>query len=632
VAAETNMAHSMAPTSQAAPRKSSSVCACGTIIFTLCLVLASNTIVGSQLFDGLIAKVALGIAVTLLLLYCVRAAVRHLFDASTLGLWLLGAGICCAIYCVIWFVNADRGSNVQIAALLLLCLSGIAWRTLDAESLKDQVVSVFVTVLAIISAITLVLWVLGPVTSLVTPNIRVESTWAAVDGMPDGLNGYFYLLFETQAFHILGLKIIRNSGMFVEAPMYAFVLDIALLVELFVRDGKPRSWAIGTLLATILSTFSTMGYLVAILGVALWLRLRMQEKDRSNHHSNGKVIAVVLAIAAISIALLVRKLLSDTGSIRLDDFVAGFNSWLESPIVGHGLSSDQALRDHMSDFRLDSTGFSNSLFQVLAFGGVLLLLPYLASFVGLWKSANRRLRSFGICIAVAWTFTAVAFLPLSMAVLGIGISELLERRTANYHARTAPVKGSEADAELMAPKSGCHLSRGMIAAALVLSVGVGGIVFVASSEFPTCYEETTSIALQRKASGVHVTDEKILKGYGSLLSGYRFFLSSAKSLGLDKAEGYSVSITTEEDEGLVISCSADTQQHADEFISALITTANSLPAFRSRGLKLVATGTTHVTQIEPCRPLCAIAAAICSLLLLAGIGLLRRPRAVGTGR
>ena len=104
----------------------------------------------------------------------------------------------------------------------------------------------------------------------------------------------------------------------------------------------------------------------------------------------------------------------------MDDFVAGFKAWMLHPIMGNGYGNSNSYVYMMSTFRIDRKGFSNSLMQILAYGGLYLLAPYAGSF-GLgayryFKKADWNNLVFICLFLIMFIFTITSFQMLPLFV------------------------------------------------------------------------------------------------------------------------------------------------------------------------------------------------------------------------
>lgn len=216
----------------------------------------------------------------------------------------------------------------------------------------------------LLSYLSLAGWLLAMIG--VSTNMTRQISW----GTDYSVNGYFNLHFLSQnSVSFLGLSVIRNTGLFVEAPMYSFVLSVALLSHLFIT--KTDKWADFNLLilgVTILTTTSTTGVLVLVLAVFLRLALSL----------NGlkKFLLIGLAPVALFVVALViqAKMQSMSGSvnIRLNDFYVGFQAWKERPFFGHSILDTSSIKNYMDVERTiigGNDGFSSGFMEMLVAGG-----------------------------------------------------------------------------------------------------------------------------------------------------------------------------------------------------------------------------------------------------------------------
>ena len=76
------------------------------------------------------------------------------------------------------------------------------------------------------------------------------------------------------------------------------------------------------------------------------------------------------------------KSASESGTIRMDDYVAGLNAWLERWLAGWGQNGLDRIQYHMNTHIRPSLGYSNSLFIVFAKGGMLQGVAHLLPIIG----------------------------------------------------------------------------------------------------------------------------------------------------------------------------------------------------------------------------------------------------------
>lgn len=228
-----------------------------------------------------------------------------------------------------------------------------------------------VTILALIS---LVYWVLGSNIEVIQPTMYVPNTWAG-----DGVRlipTYHFVYFETQQTSFMGYETFRNSGIFNEGPMYNMILCTALAMELFLRPRKSL-WRIIILAITIVTTFTTTGFLFLILAGA-WIVFKFFSQK-------GRILLLaILPLLAIGVMNFSESIIDDKESssgessvrARTTDILTCIEIGLENPILGQGLFTKKA-EEHEGG----SYGFSNSLFTVFADGGFYTVFLYVAALV-----------------------------------------------------------------------------------------------------------------------------------------------------------------------------------------------------------------------------------------------------------
>lgn len=237
---------------------------------------------------------------------------------------------------------------------------------------RFDVLKKYKRVMVIVGIISLAFWILGSQLNIIAPTGQLPSTWTGDDTQVSICPSYYNIYFETQATSSFEQEsFIRNTAFFTEAPMASFNFALAFMIAMFLDDRK-SVLEISILVIAILSTVSSTGYIV----LALSLFFKFLIRGTSGIIRLIKYIFVpICAIITVIACLYVLMDKSDTSSllIRLDDFVVGYDTWLDNPIFGYGIGGEMhALQNHMGRWRLFNMGFSNSLFDILAKGGLYL--------------------------------------------------------------------------------------------------------------------------------------------------------------------------------------------------------------------------------------------------------------------
>lgn len=255
----------------------------------------------------------------------------------------------------------------------------------------------------ILSCISLFFWIFSILGVPTNSNIFV--TWGEARYIP----GYFGLHFISQGrINFFGIDTVRNTGIFVEAPMYAYILVIALSILLFLnKKSKINKMQLIILLITILTTTSSGG--IIFMGfVLIYYKSFLSKNTRSINLKVFLSLLLFLLFLIGSVYILKQKFVdsnwSASGSIRLDDIYAGFMAWKNNLLLGNGLGNYYSILQYMKYLRIvnDLSGYSIGIMQTLSFGGIGLLTFYIMPVFLSFKLPKRilglSLASFGLFI------------------------------------------------------------------------------------------------------------------------------------------------------------------------------------------------------------------------------------------
>lgn len=256
----------------------------------------------------------------------------------------------------------------------------------------------FTNVLCAICVISLLLWIGMSVTHLISPSGYVTSYWSSNSAY---LPTFHHIYFETQNFDFLGFRLVRNSSIWPEAPMYAMVLSFGLLSEIYLTVRKSKI-VVFIIALTLLTTLTTSGIIVLSL---LTVDFLIEKNKKISNFKMEILFLTVSLILGFFLMIIIYlslnlKLSSASGSIRLDDYIVGYNSFLESPWIGHGFKNVKYLMPFMdynirgyweNGMLIYNTGIANGWTQVFSDGGLLMGLIYLISFMeGIFSRSKSR--------------------------------------------------------------------------------------------------------------------------------------------------------------------------------------------------------------------------------------------------
>lgn len=276
----------------------------------------------------------------------------------------------------------------------------------------------FVNIVQLLSILSLACWVLFSNLHLIEGN-TMYSGWSGTN-----ITNYFWIHFDTQTQSIFSGVITRNTGIFLEAPMYAYTLLCALYAELFISD-EHRMPVIIILLITLVTTFSTTGIIFGVLAVAYYIIRRHVT------HISPVGIVMVTIVAGVSLWVIKSALSSKTGStsatLRNDDLHAGMIAWMKHPFFGNGFNNMHVIHSSMAAWRLKdgsvgALGFTSGVLKILSDGGIYLFVAYFLPLFSFFSTALTQSKTkeklVGLILLLAtMVITFVPYSPLTMYLI-----------------------------------------------------------------------------------------------------------------------------------------------------------------------------------------------------------------------
>lgn len=235
----------------------------------------------------------------------------------------------------------------------------------------------FENIVLILAISSISFWILGSLLSFIKPNISIPVTWNNGD-LYSGIYGLcFQYKPQNEIIPFLNIKVLRNIGIFTESLMFDIILLIGLYTELFLKI-RSKIFKLIILSLTILSTFGTLGIILMLFGYLLKLILYFENIKQYKKICTFLLIMILFVIGC----LLFNKKVNGFGSFstHLDDYIAGIKAWKTSPLIGTGFNNYDIIRKYMNPIRGNNLGTSNSLTDVLAQGGIFMLVIYLYPF------------------------------------------------------------------------------------------------------------------------------------------------------------------------------------------------------------------------------------------------------------
>lgn len=297
--------------------------------------------------------------------------------------------ICFLIYMLLFlFLNTYNHEDLIINIIVVFILI-LYYSICNANKNLPNILLKYEKLVLLIAILSMFFWIFGSQLHIINPSNIVYSNWSGT-GLDTPIKSYYGIYFETQGiiFDSVGL-ISRNSAVFVEAPMCSLHFSIALLIELFLVKKISKVKVLILILANI-TTFSSTGVILIVISLGTKFIIN---NPKSKVLYIIKVLFIplcILFISGISYILLIDKLGTNSGSIRIDDFKVGFKAWKENIFFGAGFNNYEFIKSFMESWRSYNTGFSNSPMIILSDGGIYIGLLYICSFaLGIIKSFKR---------------------------------------------------------------------------------------------------------------------------------------------------------------------------------------------------------------------------------------------------
>lgn len=319
------------------------------------------------------------------------------------------------IYIIFQTHGRTSALKIFIPALLIFFVVSIQINVVDLLEIYKKIV-------IIIACISFFFWIFGSVLQIIKPNLTIMSTWTGSEGNIKNVLGYFGMYYETQFINLGGVDCIRNSAIFTEAPVAAFVFSIALGVEELISKEKHKFNSI-ILCAAILTTMSSTGIIYMVL---LYICKYFEKNNKYKTIKLIKYLSIPFVITLLFYFLynvITQKLTYNSGNLRVDDFIAGYKTWIISPLLGVGINNTTPIIANLSLWRREFTGLSNSITPLFAEGGLYIASIYIFSFCsGIYRcmeNNNYQVLTFIILYLFIFVVTISPFNYLTFFMLSI---------------------------------------------------------------------------------------------------------------------------------------------------------------------------------------------------------------------
>lgn len=333
--------------------------------------------------------------------------------------WFLGLF---SIFMFIYIIVSNQNVLFCIKIYLVIILFDLLL-SFDEGEVVIKILLAYKNLLFFVAIISLFFWLNGSILHILTASSVIQSKWGAFNNNSIYFASYHNLYFETQymTIPVFG-TICRNTAVFPEAPMASLNFSIAFLIEETIKNNKYHKAITAVLVLAIVTTFSTTGYILLIFYFVIkWLR-----DSKTNLGTKILMLLPLVVVTALIFVVIANQKVrygNLSMQVRWDDYIVGVQTWLRHPFFGSGLSNQQALNQSMESWRIINSGFSNSITEVLAEGGLYISGFYVYCFIrGIYHSVVNKDEKFliftiGIIYLFIFTIFTYNYILLLLLVL-----------------------------------------------------------------------------------------------------------------------------------------------------------------------------------------------------------------------
>lgn len=330
------------------------------------------------------------------------------------------------IYLIVYALVTDS-NMLDFLKIFCVFIVMFAFYSLYCDvNILQRLINKYISSITIIAAFSICMWLMISCFGLLSPTNLLHSSWTG-----GYIRNYGYVFFEVQEgtslMDLLGIHGYRNTAIFNEAPMYSFHLILAIILNEFCVEKK-RKKATYILAFALLTSFSSTGY-IAMVAVVFLKYVKSKNTNNLAAFMKMAIIPIMLFLAYEVVSMLVlNKMDSKSGLIRLDDIQAWTRLWMDYPIFGAGYGTQEYI-NYLASWRF-GTGVSNSIGMILGYGGVWLMtlyvLPIIRTVYFAIKNHNIDLICFVLVFGFVFTVTVVPFQYLTFFVF-LAMSDAFKR-------------------------------------------------------------------------------------------------------------------------------------------------------------------------------------------------------------
>lgn len=230
-----------------------------------------------------------------------------------------------------------------------------------------KIFCIFSNVICVICIISLVFYFAGSLIGMIQPSSTLN--YSTIGWSDFNYNSYWGVYFDGHKTFFMGKTILRNIGIFVEGPVFTYVIITSLYIEMYFTARVKKS-KLMLLFITALTTYSTTAIAISAILVFVYIYQNYMRK------SILKLLVPIgtIIVCYIIVTVVTDKLMdgNDSGSVRLDDFIACIKCFADNPLIGVGFNDVRGIDPYRGAFRQTGlAGMSAGIPFVFACGGIL---------------------------------------------------------------------------------------------------------------------------------------------------------------------------------------------------------------------------------------------------------------------
>lgn len=337
-------------------------------ILAVCIIMSSSTMYTTLTISPLNIRY-------MALLVCIFSFIGVLLYRRVSRKTLVWIGLLAVYYLLYVFATDTKYSFFMYIVIPLLAMFLYIYETSREGKLSDFA-EAFVNIVVLEAAISSFCYIFGTQLDVLPARTALSYEWT---GSIKKCATYLFVYFDntTQMQSFMGVKLMRNTGIFPEAPAHAGVLVYAMVFEILHLNRNPGSSKRKIVILTIamLTTLSTKAFLELIIIFLCWYQMSISRRKRN------RAVNYILLVAAVIVGIfLIQYILADKSSsrsyvIRMDMLSSSIKAWFSSPVFGLGYGSNDEILEY-SEITRSGNGLSMGMTAVLAQGGIYLFAIY----------------------------------------------------------------------------------------------------------------------------------------------------------------------------------------------------------------------------------------------------------------